>query len=339
MLGLVAEVLSILLATNLLISEGKHDPPLQVTGIIDQSVDLSVGPTRPVYKVYWNFQTYIMASFINLHLDIISKQFNKRLEIVDNGTTLRIRDLRMEDSGIYSVTITSTDEEEYKTSYNITVYEPVPAPTIRIEGKNIISGWCNGSLHCSVPTNTSVLSYTWKYRDRDTEYQPYNNGTIIQMSLQNESWDMEFLCIVHNPADQKNVSVQAKDLCSESSKGRLDENMGKSRHHYGELSLLVIFLLVLLGWFLFRNKRRKKESTEDPPDEVHYADLTLSSQNLRTPVPKSRNAEKDFALKTSDGTVYNYGNIGEITMPLEAQSTGHSTTGLNRTQHRTQQHH
>ncbi|XP_075050052.1 SLAM family member 5-like [Mixophyes fleayi] len=208
---------------------GKQDPPLQVTGIIDQSVDLSVDRTRPVYKVYWIFQTHIMASFINLHLDIINNQFDKRLEILDNGTTLRIRDLRMEDSGIYSVTITSTDKEEYKTSYNLTVYEPVPAPTIRIEGKNIISDWCNMSLHCSVPTNTSVLSYTWKYRHRDTEYQPYNTGTIIQMSLQNESWDMEFLCIVHNPADQKNVSVHVQDICPDLGGRRLGKTTGKDR--------------------------------------------------------------------------------------------------------------
>ncbi|XP_018430723.1 PREDICTED: SLAM family member 5-like [Nanorana parkeri] len=183
--------------------------PIRVNGLINQSVILSpsVATSHPVQHVYWNLQTHTIASFTNSQLTVIRNEFKGRLEILDDGRALRIGQLTLHDSGLYFVTITFMDNTNLDASYNLTVYEPVPTPSIKTEAIEKTSDWCNVTLRCSIPTNTSSLSYTWKYRHGDSDYQWYNNpGDTIQMSLQLESWDMEVLCIVHNPADQKNSS-------------------------------------------------------------------------------------------------------------------------------------
>ncbi|XP_075050039.1 SLAM family member 9-like [Mixophyes fleayi] len=216
MLNKTPERIFTMLSVFFLVS-AREDSPRQVIGLLNQSVRLSnyLDLQLPIEDTMWQFtteeRTVKVAEFENENLKTYFPQFTNRLQIFNNGATLVITHLGMEDSGEYTAFITLINKQLYRPSFILKVYEPVPDPTIRIEEEKRTGDWCNMSLHCSVPTNTSVLSYTWKYRHRDTEYQPYNNtGSIIQMSLQPESWDMEFLCVVHNPADQKNVSLRVR---------------------------------------------------------------------------------------------------------------------------------
>ncbi|XP_077320431.1 SLAM family member 9-like [Lithobates pipiens] len=185
--------------------------PIRVNGLVNESILLSpsVDSSHSVQQVYWTFQTYIMAAYINNELKIIEDKFEGRLEILDNGRSLRIGELRLEDSGLYAGTITFTDKSKDQKTYNLTVYDYVPVPTIRIAEMKKDGEWCNVTLNCSTSTNTSALSYIWKYKQGSYSTMLHNNtGDTIQISLQPESWDMEIMCIVHNPVDRKNVSVQ-----------------------------------------------------------------------------------------------------------------------------------
>ncbi|XP_071972507.1 SLAM family member 5-like [Engystomops pustulosus] len=119
----------------------------------------------------------------------------------------------MEDAGIYRIDVVQTNGKAESYSCNVTVYDYVPSPYIQREVTGYRTDGCNVTLQCSVPSHPSHLSYTWKYRDQDQEYQPYDSGSTTQISLAPDHQDMEILCIVHNPADHKNVSVQMKDLC------------------------------------------------------------------------------------------------------------------------------
>ncbi|XP_040187933.1 SLAM family member 5-like [Rana temporaria] len=151
-----------------------------------------------------------MASYINNQLTVIEDTFEGRLEILDNGRSLKIGELRLEDSGLYAGIITFTDRSKDQKIYNLTVYDYVPVPTIEGAGMKKDDEWCNVTLRCSTSTNTSTLSYIWNYKYEDTcSTMLYNNtGDTIQISLQPKSWDMEIICIVQNPVDRKNVSVQ-----------------------------------------------------------------------------------------------------------------------------------
>lgn len=63
-----------------------------------------------------------MASYINNQLIVIQDKFEGRLEILDNGRSLRIGELRLQDSGMYAGTITFTDKSKDQKTYNLTVY-------------------------------------------------------------------------------------------------------------------------------------------------------------------------------------------------------------------------
>ncbi|XP_075050033.1 SLAM family member 5-like isoform X2 [Mixophyes fleayi] len=241
--------------------------------------------THSVQSVGWKFNRngkliVILDTSIQPYY-IYPSQFSERLEVSNNIMTVTIMDLRKEDGGMFYSELTYKDGETDTFTYNVTIYEPVPAPAIRTEWQNVTGGLCNMSLHCSVPSNTSVLSYTWKYRHRDTEYQLYNDtGNLIQMSLQSESWDMEFLCIVHNPADQKNVSVRVQEECPLSAKAY-------NRNHIILIiiisCLLIILILAVLMRIIILRMKRGKECL-NPSEKIHgesqYIEVTSSRGNM-----------------------------------------------------------
>ncbi|XP_073465689.1 T-lymphocyte surface antigen Ly-9-like [Aquarana catesbeiana] len=199
-------VLSIL--PSVLLTGGEYVPVI-LNGLINQSIPMSLsgGSSGPVLLVIWNFKTNPLVTYTNNQPTVIDEKFKGRLEILDDGRVLKIGYLRLEDSGLYTGTITVTNNKNYKKVYNLTVYEPVPTPSIVAKESKNSQDWCNVTLRCLVSANKSSLSYTWKYRRGGSDYQLYNSGDTIQMSLQPESWDLEVLCIIHNQADQKNVSL------------------------------------------------------------------------------------------------------------------------------------
>ncbi|XP_041429467.1 SLAM family member 5-like [Xenopus laevis] len=115
----------------------------------------------------------------------------------------------------------------------------------------ITPDWCNFTLHCSAPTKSSALSYSWMYRHKE-RYQPYTTGTTIHVSLQPESWDGEYLCFIHNPADHKNVSITAQQVCNETSltEGTADKSCRMKLYIYlpilTALSLSLAALIIVI---------------------------------------------------------------------------------------------
>ncbi|XP_073493779.1 CD48 antigen-like isoform X2 [Phyllobates terribilis] len=259
MLGRIIQTLCILLTAVLAFLQGKPDVHLQVHGITNRSVDLilQINRTGHIQEIYWTLQSRILAVFQNNLLDIKNKDYDNRLEILDYGSILRINNLRKEDGGIYHVTVQYTDRNQDSASYILTVYDPVPPPSIQIGWEEDTGERCNVTLHCSVPSQTSHLSYTWKSRHQDSTYQLYSNGSSIQISLPPDHQDMELLCIVQNPADQKNVSINTQRDCSHPD--------------------------------TFRGSKESKEM-----QEIHYADLALETKSCeRRAGPKNEEHNKE----------------------------------------------
>ncbi|KAE8588216.1 hypothetical protein XENTR_v10022412 [Xenopus tropicalis] len=200
-------------------SPANQDVPKEVDGLEQHSVCLQndLDLTVPVLEVLWLFKTkereVRLAYFRKPHFEIRFPQFHNRLEPLDSGTTLRISDLRMEDSGIYTAAITYTDEETKRLTFNLTVYEPVPTPHIWIEGKKQTTEWCNFTARCSVKNNDSALTFTWINKPNKTEYLAFSNGTVVA-SVESPTSDKEFHCLLENPVDQKNASIHVQTICS-----------------------------------------------------------------------------------------------------------------------------
>ncbi|XP_017951991.2 T-lymphocyte surface antigen Ly-9 isoform X1 [Xenopus tropicalis] len=216
----VSEKLLLCLLSPALLTVTAQVGPIRVYGLITQSVSLA--PTehlaQPVEEVLWHYISngtrHRLADYRNQRLSIRHSQFSQRLDADNSGTRLWIRELRSEDTGSYTAFIAlQGTAHTVEMSFTLTVYEPVPTPDIKMEMEQISPDWCNFTLHCSAPTNPSALSYSWMYRHKG-RYQPYPNGTTIRVSLQPESWDGEYLCLVQNPVGQNYVSITAREICN-----------------------------------------------------------------------------------------------------------------------------
>ncbi|CAH2326855.1 CD48 antigen-like [Pelobates cultripes] len=119
-----------MLLAAFLLGSAQHDVPLPVSGLLYQSVYLSrdVSLTHPVEDASWTFQTngeeIRIAKFSNSQFKVYNNNpLNNRIKPSNNMTGLTIRDLRIEDSGIYTARIMLTNSMIYRASFNLTVYD------------------------------------------------------------------------------------------------------------------------------------------------------------------------------------------------------------------------
>ncbi|MEE6517039.1 hypothetical protein FKM82_026970 [Ascaphus truei] len=165
--------------------------------------------------------------------------------------------------------------------------EPVPTPDIEMELEGKTTDWCNFTLNCSVSKTQSMLSFSWKHRDPDLGYQPYANGSTIQLSLQPNSWGTEFLCLVRNPADQNNASLQSQKICP-----AYDKKSADNRHYYYILLPVLISFCVFLPLFalvIWKKTRKESTSTALPNEhpELEYIEIVTvprKGSNQKRPV-------------------------------------------------------
>ncbi|OCT69179.1 hypothetical protein XELAEV_18040489mg, partial [Xenopus laevis] len=104
------------------------DIPLQVTGRVGETVTLTprLSLTHPNDRVTWTFRNngkrIILAEFREQKFIRVNRNyFLNRLEGSNSGTSLQIRELRMEDSGVFTALILVNGEMR-EISYNLTVY-------------------------------------------------------------------------------------------------------------------------------------------------------------------------------------------------------------------------
>ncbi|OCT69155.1 SLAM family member 9 [Xenopus laevis] len=238
-------LLPLLLSLQLL--SGRQDVLHQVSGILNQSVCLSHQLDFLVERIVWelehNGSAFKLAEYEDQSLITLNSRFSNRLESSNAGTALRITKLKIEDSKIYKAIITLRNADIRTVYFNLTVYEPVPDPTLSAHVEKDKT-WCNVTLHCSVPTNVSLIFYIWMYRNGSSGYQHYTNGTTIHLLLMDIPQNMEFLCLVKNPAEQKNVSAHVEQICEHVNAAAVDNSCWIKLHVY--LPILAILSVAML---------------------------------------------------------------------------------------------
>ncbi|XP_075463758.1 CD48 antigen-like isoform X2 [Ascaphus truei] len=278
------QVLQLLFLYTFPVSESQ-DVFIKVNGLVKQSIYLShyLHLQSPVEEVTWFFHNngikFKVGEFRSLQYKITNSEFSNRSEVYNNGTGLRIAELRLNDTGVFRASIILSNQNTKELFFNLTVYEPVPTPDIEMKLEGYTTDWCNFTLHCSVSKTQSMLSFSWKHRDPDLGYQPYANGSTIQLSLQPNSWGTEFLCLVQNPAHQKNASLQSQKICL-----AYDKKSADNRHYYYILLPVLISFCVFLPLFalvIWKKTRKESTSTALPNEhpELEYIEIVTVPRN------------------------------------------------------------
>ncbi|XP_053331011.1 SLAM family member 5-like [Spea bombifrons] len=212
----------------------------------------------------------MIVQFKNSNFEIYEDRYRNRIETSNDEMELLIRDLGEGDSGVYHQTILFANKKTQEFLFNLTVYEPVPSPVIKDELEKKTAVWCNLTLRCSVPLNTSALSISWLCRYKDSECCnrtacDNNNGSAVQLSLQPGSWDMEIMCLVQNPADRKNVSFHTRNICLPSE--NKSTMKGRSYHIWIPILLGVLLLMIIIFSKWKRKRKGIPENRADRDDE------------------------------------------------------------------------
>ncbi|XP_041429466.1 uncharacterized protein LOC108699378 isoform X3 [Xenopus laevis] len=171
--------------------------------------------------------------------------------------------------------------------------ELVPKPQIKEEEKRNETGQCNYTLHCSVPSDSSALSYSWMYRYNNSEYHHYANGSTIHISSHNKP--LECICLVRNPAHKNNdtfVLPACSEILMEEKKRRRD-------------SLIIMICvcgpfagLAVAQVFLFVRKRRQRKKKKD----MTYSKIQFNTQKSTNQTVPSRNGFSSNPLLHSETT-------------------------------------
>ncbi|XP_053134409.1 SLAM family member 6-like [Hemicordylus capensis] len=238
---------------------GQNPPLHQVNGIPGGSVQLSAdrSSAKDVLHIEWDFNgTLVIAEYKAgaLKRPNPKDRFGPRLEMAD-GSELEIKNLQVEDSGRYRCHVTLKSGEIQEAAFHLLVHELVPPPEISGHLISKMPDGCNVTLQCQVP-GKGELNVSWKRGDLpgDLErglswYQISNHGRDLHLWWQPNSSDSTFTCLVSNPVDGKNASVNLLTICP-SGANILSGGAGQKRWRWPiAMGFTVLLSAALLIWW------------------------------------------------------------------------------------------
>ncbi|XP_053133825.1 uncharacterized protein LOC128337159 isoform X2 [Hemicordylus capensis] len=204
----------------------QNPSPYAVNGVLGGTALLHISSAKKVVRTEWGFQNKSNVAFViaefrdgDMERPNPSDRFGKRLERL-NVTTLRIKDLVLDDSGIYRAhaRFDTAVNEDY--TFNLTVHKPVPEPKISHHLISNASAGCNVTLKCQVPPGKGDFKISWKRGNPlgtlegiSDWYRVSASGTDLHLLWQPSNSDSTFTCLVSNPADQKSISFDLLSIC------------------------------------------------------------------------------------------------------------------------------
>lgn len=237
------------------------DYPHKVNGVIGGTIELVIkrtfsdNATEVVWKLKRGSQTFKIAEFKDNNL----RTEHPQIQMFRDGMVLRIKNATFDNIGNYTAKITLKNNVIEDVSFIVSLYEPVPFPTIRIDYEDGTNNTCNVTLHCDVTANTSV-SYIWEYKN-GSEYQRYES-TVGTVQVTRQPEPMEVQCTVHNPADSKYVSVPLKP-CQQ----KVTESH-HTRHHWPVVGAVLFVVGVACIIHLIHFKTQLKKSVQETDGHI-----------------------------------------------------------------------
>ncbi|XP_066467056.1 SLAM family member 6-like isoform X2 [Tiliqua scincoides] len=236
-----------------------------------------------VNRIEWIFQPkgskpFTIAEFqgVRTQRPNPSDRFGERLEAI-NETRLRIKDLELEDAGVYEARVRLSSAEYDVYTFSLTVHKPVPEPQIWHQVAADTPSGCNVTLQCQAP-GPGEFSVSWRRGSPPRSlaggadwYRLSANRMDLHLFWKPNSLDSNLTCLVSSAVDQKEASFDLLGICS--FEGR---NRTLLLSSLVLCAVLVLILGVVFGIWQWK-KRRKTLShsalSEGSPAEPQYAEI------------------------------------------------------------------
>ncbi|CAJ1062608.1 carcinoembryonic antigen-related cell adhesion molecule 1 [Xyrichtys novacula] len=164
--------------------------PLPVGSTVTLSTDANVS------SGVWLFENDIIV-FIILGIPTISDSWSSRVTFNSTTSSLTIRSLQLQDTGIYKLEALNT----FSAELTLNVQEPISSVTLEVDKSSLVEFNDTAVLMCSV-SNGSSLTYVWTIDDsvitpaEDVEFS--DEGATLTLVDVIRQFEGEFKCIVSN---------------------------------------------------------------------------------------------------------------------------------------------
>ncbi|KAJ8247744.1 hypothetical protein GJAV_G00249790 [Gymnothorax javanicus] len=149
-----------------------------------------------------------IAKVINSTLIITDDNYSGRLQWDRSSGIFTLSEVKLEDSGKYTVQ-NNDGSISGKTTFMLTVYDPVGRPQVRSE--NRVKPGC--SVQCSVENGREV-TLSWRREGQTLNYTSSPNlSSPLSLLLKIEENSAPYICMAANPARNRTVEVIPEKYC------------------------------------------------------------------------------------------------------------------------------
>uniref|UniRef100_A0A1A8HWU6 Ig-like domain-containing protein n=1 Tax=Nothobranchius kuhntae TaxID=321403 RepID=A0A1A8HWU6_NOTKU len=244
------------LTVMLMVLSAAEDVKNTLSGVVGGSITL-LDPVPE--RGFLSHNKPIIASVSPFGLDV----YLNRVQWDRNSGLFTITDLQKTDSGVY--TIESKTGRVFIKSYNLTVYDSAPTPTVKR-----LAGTSDGCrLLCSVEKRTSLL---W-YKDEEILNQNHSVFSLL-ITVQNQDQNSSYRCVSANPADSKTHHLNVRESCA-LNLGQTGIGNPRIRLFTYAFPILCIVMIVLVGCLIKQRFLRKKRQESLKAEDVQYTTVQI----------------------------------------------------------------
>ncbi|KAM6395158.1 CD48 antigen [Rhynochetos jubatus] len=184
----------------------------EVVGIVHGVAYLS--PSLPdqtsYYQIHWRRDNSVKIAIRGSDAKVQypnSNIYKGRLELFHNNT-LKISSLQKSDSSMYQVYLEDREGKEHIENILLTVYDPVPKPTVNAKVMGDDPKQCKAILKCSV--GLERVTYEWVVPNK----LPVESVDAPELSVSFDPTIETYICKVSNPVSSNNASLIYRHPCS-----------------------------------------------------------------------------------------------------------------------------
>ncbi|TFK06761.1 putative ATP-dependent DNA helicase HFM1-like [Platysternon megacephalum] len=188
----------------------------ELTGILGGSVTfpLRIPAAQKFKNGAWAVKTRSLATVIAgkpPSVLVFDPSYEGRLRFPDDSYSLQITDLRMEDTGSYTVEF-STDKENFAyREFTLQVSKGQLPPTIACDSMACEDDACIYTLRCAIRDGRENVTYSWSNAPNSV----LSMDSIVHIPQRHQAARENVTCTAHLPNGTSSRTVSPKDFCAE----------------------------------------------------------------------------------------------------------------------------